>query len=92
MGVLIGPMFNMIPEAMMDMAADLPEALLAAFGGGDMSTPEGWYQLETFGLMAPVALMIVTIVVGARALAGERRAPHHGTPSRQPDQAFQGRV
>ncbi len=71
MGVLIGPMFNMMPAELMDITADLPEALLAAFGGGDMSTPEGWYQIETFGLMAPIALWVVTIVVGARALAGE---------------------
>jgi ABC-2 type transport system permease protein len=71
MGVLIGPLFNMMPAELMDITADFPEALLAAFGGGDMSTPEGWYQIETFGLMAPIALMIVTIVVGARALAGE---------------------
>ena len=71
MGVMIGPMFNMMPAELMDMTADFPEALLAAFGGGDMSTPEGWYQLETFGLMAPIAVMIVTIAVGARALAGE---------------------
>lgn len=71
MGVMIGPMFNMMPAELMDMTADFPEALLAAFGGGDMSTPEGWYQLETFGLMAPIALMVVTITVGARALAGE---------------------
>lgn len=71
MGVMIGPMFNMMPAELMDMTADFPEALLAAFGGGDMTTPEGWYQLETFGLMAPIALMVVTIAVGARALAGE---------------------
>jgi ABC-2 type transport system permease protein len=71
MGVLLGPMFNMMPAELMDITADLPEALLAAFGGGDMSTPEGWYQLETYSLMAPIALMIVTIAVGARALAGE---------------------
>jgi ABC-2 type transport system permease protein len=71
MGVLIGPIFNMMPAEFMDITADFPEALLAAFGGGDMSTPEGWYQIETFGLMAPIALWVVTIVVGAHALAGE---------------------
>ena len=71
MGVMIGPMFNMMPAELMDMTAGFPEALLAAFGGGDVTTPEGWYQLETFGLMAPIALMVVTIAVGARALAGE---------------------
>ena len=71
MGVLIGPLFNMMPEGIMEVFYDLPETLMAAFGGGDMSTPEDWYQIETFGLMAPIAIMIVTIAVGARALAGE---------------------
>jgi ABC-2 type transport system permease protein len=71
MGVLIGPIFNMMPAELMNLAEDFPEVLLAAFGGGDMSTPEGWYQIETFGMMAPIALWVVTIVVGARALAGE---------------------
>ena len=71
MGILIGPMYNWLPAEMFDILDQFPEALLAAFGGGDMSTPEGWYQIETFGLMAPIALMVVTIAVGARALAGE---------------------
>ncbi|MFC1865637.1 ABC transporter permease subunit [Chloroflexota bacterium] len=71
MGILIGPMYNWIPAEIFDILDQIPEALLAAFGGGDMSTPEGWYQIETFGLMAPIALMVVTIAVGARALAGE---------------------
>jgi ABC-2 type transport system permease protein len=53
------------------MSEQLPEALIAIAGGGDMSTPEGFFQIETFSLMAPIAIMIVTIVIGARALAGE---------------------
>jgi ABC-2 type transport system permease protein len=36
-----------------------------------MSTPEGFYQIETFGMMAPIAVMVITIAVGSRALAGE---------------------
>ena len=36
-----------------------------------MSTPEGWYTLETFGLMAPLSVVFVTAIVGAGALAGE---------------------
>jgi ABC-2 type transport system permease protein len=71
MGILLGPMFNMMPEGIMEVFYDFPETFLAAFGGGDMSTPEGWYQIEVFGLMAPIAVMIVTIVVGSRALVGE---------------------
>ncbi len=45
--------------------------MVALVGGGNISTPEGWYQIETFGLMAPIAVMIVTIAIGAGALAGE---------------------
>ena len=71
MGLLIGPLFNLMPEGMMDIFNDFPDALMAAFGGGDLNTPEGWYQIETFGLMAPIAVMLVAIAVGARALAGE---------------------
>jgi ABC-2 type transport system permease protein len=71
MGILIGPLFNLMPEGIMEIFDDFPDALMAAFGGGDLSTPEGFYQIETFGLMAPIALMVVAIAVGARALAGE---------------------
>lgn len=71
MGLLVGPIYNFIPEGFLEFTEIFPEALLAAFGSGDLGTPEGWYQIETFGLMAPIVLMIVTITVGARSLAGE---------------------
>lgn len=71
MGILIGPMFGFLDDAMLALMDDFPEVLLALFGGGDMSTPEGWYQIETFGMMAPISVMVVTVTIGARALAGE---------------------
>ena len=71
MGVLIGPMYTFIDEALISMSDAFPEEVLALFGGGDMTTPEGFYQLETFGLMAPIAFMVVTVLIGSRALAGE---------------------
>jgi ABC-2 type transport system permease protein len=71
MGVLIGPMYGFLDEAMLGFMDEFPEVLLALFGGGDMGTPEGWYQIETFGMMAPIAVMVVTVAIGARALAGE---------------------
>ncbi|MEN8114955.1 MAG: ABC transporter permease subunit [Actinomycetota bacterium] len=71
MGVMLGPMYLLIDEAMATLTEAFPPELLSLFGGGDMSTPEGWYQIETFGMMAPIAVMVVTIAVGARALAGE---------------------
>lgn len=71
MGVLIGPMYTAIEDAFGNIADEFPEAVMALIGNGDMSTPEGWYQVETFGLMAPIAVMVVSIAIGARALAGE---------------------
>lgn len=71
MGVMMGPIFALIDDALAGMLDGFPEVLLALFGGGDMSTPEGWYQLETFGMMAPIAVMVVTVAIGAGSLAGE---------------------
>ncbi|MEE8457800.1 MAG: ABC transporter permease subunit [Acidimicrobiia bacterium] len=71
MGILIGPLYNLMDEALLSMADAFPEVILALFGGGDMSTPEGFYQIELFGMMAPIAVMVATVTIGARSLAGE---------------------
>ncbi|MCL1602198.1 MAG: ABC transporter permease [Actinomycetia bacterium] len=71
MGVMMGPMFALIDDALAGMLEGFPEVLLALFGGGDMTTPEGWYQLETFGMMAPISVMVATVAIGTAALAGE---------------------
>ena len=71
MGVMMGPMYASIPAESLEAFDQLPEQLVALFGGGDLSTPEGWYSLETFGFMAPAAVILVTVVMGAGALAGE---------------------
>jgi ABC-2 type transport system permease protein len=71
MGILMGPMYAAIPEETLAAFASFPETLLVLFGGGDITTPEGWYQIETFGMMAPIAVMLVAIAIGAGALAGE---------------------
>lgn len=71
MGVLLGPMYAAIEGDIADMAASLPDDLLAFAGGGDLSTPEGFYRTEILGLMAPIAAILVSIVVAARSVAGE---------------------
>ena len=71
MGIMMGPFYKAIPEETLSAFEGLPEALIALAGGGDISTPEGWYQIETFGLMAPISVMVVTVAIGAGALAGE---------------------
>lgn len=70
MGVLMGPMYSAIKSNLAELNDQFPEALLAVAGGGDMSTPQGWFQVETFSLMAPIAIMTVTVASGARSLAG----------------------
>ncbi len=71
MGVMLGPMYSLIDDRLADFGDAFPDSLLALFGGGDLTTAEGWYQLETFGLMAPLAVMVVTVAMAVRALAGE---------------------
>jgi ABC-2 type transport system permease protein len=68
---MVGPIYNYLAEDLLPFIEYFPEVLLVAFGAGDLSTPEGFYQVETFGFMAPIALMLVTITVAARGLAGE---------------------
>ena len=73
-GILVGVLYQFMPlDTMMNMVEDFPEAevIFAVIGGGNLSTPEGFFQLEIFGLMAPAALMVVGIAVGGRALSGE---------------------
>ncbi len=70
-GFMLGPFYALIPEATRAIGDQLPQEMIALFGGGNMSTPEGFYQIETFGMMAPVVIMIVTIAIGSGAIAGE---------------------
>ncbi len=73
MGILMGPLYAAIDTTLFQYVDDLPEALMAFAGaaGGDMATPEGFYQVETFGLMAPIAVMVVAVAIGAGGLGGE---------------------
>jgi ABC-2 type transport system permease protein len=71
MTVIVGPMYNLIEDALKTMGDTIPEELMALFGGGDMSTPEGWYQIEMFGLMLPIATIAVATVIGTAAIASE---------------------
>ena len=71
MGVMLGPIYASLPEETLAAFDAFPEEVIALFGGGSLSTPEAWYTLETFGLMAPLSVILVTAVMGAGALAGE---------------------
>jgi ABC-2 type transport system permease protein len=71
MGLAMGPMYVAMDAELFEMTESLPEALLALIGGQDMSTPEGFYQAETFSMMAPIATIAIAAAMGGKALAGE---------------------
>ena len=73
MGVWMGPLYTLMDDLLLEYAEQLPEELWAfvGSGAGGMSTPEGFYEAETFGMMAWIAVMVMTVTIGARALAGE---------------------
>ena len=71
MGVVYGPLYTLLPKDMLTFAKQLPKEMLALIGNADMSTPEGWYTAEGFSLVLPIVLIVTTVVIGARALAGE---------------------
>jgi ABC-2 type transport system permease protein len=67
----LGPLYAAIPKGAINAIAQLPSGLVALVGGGNIATPAGFYQIETFGLMAPILVMIVTVAIGAGSVAGE---------------------
>lgn len=74
MGLMMGPIYGVIPEGFIDFVSDFPDALIAAIGGVDMATAAGFMQAEIYAITAPIAVIIVTALVGARALAGEEES------------------
>jgi ABC-2 type transport system permease protein len=71
MGLLMPLFYSFIPADFRELVESFPDALVAMIGGADMGTFEGFLQAEIFSITGPVAILVVTIVMGARALAGE---------------------
>lgn len=71
LGVLEPLFYGLISDDFKDLVASFPDALVAMIGGADMSTVQGFLQAEIFSITAPIVMILVTAVMGARALAGE---------------------
>lgn len=65
--VLLYPQFE---DYLEEVAATYPEGILDFFGGGDITTPEGFITLEYYSF-AVLILMVFALVVATGALAGE---------------------
>ena len=61
--------------ALTNYLAELPPALRATMLGNftDISTPEGYLNIEVFSMLLPLLLAILTIGLGAAAVAGEEQ-------------------
>jgi ABC-2 type transport system permease protein len=73
MCLMIGPMYGLLDSSIKRLGDQFPEAMLALFGGGDLSTPEGFYRIEMFGLMIPAGVMVATVAIATGAMAGEEK-------------------
>lgn len=71
LGVFMPFFYSLIPDEFRELVESFPDALVAMIGGADMGTIEGFLQAEIYSITAPVTILVVTIVMGARALAGE---------------------
>ncbi|MEE8599603.1 ABC transporter permease subunit [Euzebya tangerina] len=70
LGLASGPLYTILPESFTATFADAPDALLAAVGGADVSTPSGWLQQQVFSIMLPLVAITLLGSVAARALSG----------------------
>lgn len=78
MGLLIGPVYAAMADTVKDLDTALPAEMMAMVGGGGMSTPEGFYQTETLGLMGPIAVILVGATVAVKGIAGQEQEGRMG--------------
>jgi ABC-2 type transport system permease protein len=74
LGVLMPVFYTLLPDGTSEFFADLPDSLVAMIGGVDMSTATGYLQGEVFAISVPIAMIVLTATIGARALAGEEES------------------
>lgn len=74
MALLMPIFYTFLPDGLGEFFAQLPDELIAMIGGVDMSTAQGFLQGEVFAITVPIAMIVLTASVGAKALAGEEES------------------
>jgi len=69
--LMMGPIYGLMDEVMLELASQFPDVLVAMIGGADMGTFEGFLQAEIFSITAPVTFGALAVLIGSRAIAGE---------------------
>ncbi|WP_084075285.1 ABC transporter permease subunit [Demequina sp. NBRC 110052] len=70
--LFLGVLFNAINDFVGEFVDVFPDSIMAMVGYADYTTPEGWYTGEALSIVAPVAIAVVTITMGASLAVEER--------------------
>ena len=73
MGFSMPLLYGSLSQAIGPLAKSFPQTLADMFGGGSLATAAGFFHLETFGMMAPAAVILVATVAASAGIAGEER-------------------
>ncbi len=71
MALLMPIFYTFLPDGIGELFTQLPDELISMVGGVDMSTAQGFLQGEVFSITVPIAMIVLTATIGAKALAGE---------------------
>ncbi|SHI95702.1 ABC-2 family transporter protein [Tessaracoccus bendigoensis DSM 12906] len=74
MGLAMPPMYVGLADALADFGMSFPQSMVDMFGGGNLDTAAGFLHLETFGMIAPICIILVVTTAAASGIAGEERA------------------
>jgi len=69
LGVMVGALWPPLQETFANLS--LPEAFSSFLGGATLATPLGWTNAELVSVVAPAGAIVVGVISGARATAGE---------------------
>ena len=84
MGLAMPFMYKGLASMMADFSQSFPQSMADLFGGGDLTTAAGFLHLETFGMVAPIGVILVATAAAATGIAGEERARRMSTLLSQP--------
>jgi ABC-2 type transport system permease protein len=69
MAFFVAALYPSLEETLLDI--DLPDSMDAFLAGSDLASPVGWMTAEIYSIMAPLAIVALAIVDGAKSIAAE---------------------
>ncbi len=69
MSVMVTAMYPSLESSLADL--DLGQGMTDFLGGASLGSPEGWLSAETWSIVAPIAIVALALIDGARSIASE---------------------